>query len=235
MLVLGISTSTAQIGVALGDATGVRATWSAVRGREHAELITPAIASVCDAAGVAVADVALVAVDQGPGLFTGLRVGVATAKACAFALSVPMIAVSSLDLLAFGVRYSNRKVTAVLDARRGELFVADYVAVPGGMQRLSEPRTISPDDLVAELAADPDPHVLIGTGAIRYQELFAGCDRAEVADVGVMYPSVEALVHLAHAQAMREEWVQPSEVRCVYLRQPDAEINWETRHGQVRA
>lgn len=135
MLILGITTSTPQIGLAVGGQEGVLSTWSAVRGRHHAELVTPAIAEVCASAGIELSEVGLVAVDIGPGLFTGLRVGVATAKAAALALGVPMIGVSSLDLLAFRVRYASRTVTAVIDARRGELFVASYVPVPGGVQR----------------------------------------------------------------------------------------------------
>ena len=235
MLVLGITTSTARIGVALGDADGIRACWEAVRPRHHAELVAPAITQVCAAAGVQLADVAVAAVDNGPGLFTGLRVGVAGAKGIAFALGVPLIAVSSLDLLAFGVRWSDRRVTTVIDARRSELFVASYVAVPGGMQQVGEPHTATPDDLAADLIADPGPHLLVGNGAHRYANVFEPLERVEVADVGMLYPPVRALVQLAHARAMREEWQRPEAVRCVYLRQPDAEINWQTRDGGVRA
>jgi tRNA threonylcarbamoyladenosine biosynthesis protein TsaB len=231
MLVLGLTTSTPQIGVALGDQSGLRAGWSAVRGRHHAELVTPAITEVCAVAEVEPSDIGVVAVDTGPGLFTGLRVGVATAKAMAFALGVPVIAVSSLDLLAFGYRYVGRRVTATIDARRSELFVASYVAVPGGMQRVSEPRTASADEVAAGLVAEPGPHLLIGNGAQRYVEAFAGCDRVELADAS--FPSAVALVNLAHARAMREEWIRPEEVECTYLREPDAAINWDTRDGHV--
>lgn len=233
MLVLGITTSTPQIGVALGGNEGVLAAWAAVRGRHHAELVTPAIAQVCDSAGFSLTDVGLVAVDTGPGLFTGLRVGVATAKATALALGVPMIGMSSLDLLAFRARLSSRPITAVIDARRGELFVASYVAVPGGVQRTTEPHTATPDDLAADLVATPGEHLLVGDGARRYAALFEENARVEVADAGSGFPSAPGLVQLAHAQALREEWSSPMEIRCEYLRQPDAAINWETRDGGV--
>ena len=111
----------------------------------------PAIEFICGQARVELADIGLVAVDVGPGLFTGLRVGVATAKAIAFALRVPMIGVSSLDLLAFPVRFSPRLIVAAIDARRGELYYAMYRQVPGGVQRLSEQVVGSPDDLASEL------------------------------------------------------------------------------------
>jgi len=235
MLVLGITTSTPQIGVALGGNDGVLSAWAAVRGRHHAELVTPAIAEVCASADVALSDVGVVAVDVGPGLFTGLRVGVATAKATALALGVPMIGMSSLDLLAFRARYASRAITAVIDARRGELFVASYVAVPGGVQRTGEPHTASPEDLAADLLATPGEHLLVGDGARRYAALLEENDRVELADAGSGYPSAPGLVQLAHALALREVWSAPAEIQCEYLRQPDAEINWQTRdEGVVR-
>lgn len=233
MLVLGISTSTSQIGVALFDHDEVLAASQANRGRHHAELLVPSILAMCDQAGVALADVAVVAVDVGPGLFTGLRVGVATAKAIATALGVPMIGVSSLDLLAFAGRFGSRRVTAVIDARRGELFRACYVPVPGGMQRETEPTTCTPDVLVAELLATRDEHLLVGNGARRYQDLFTDLAQVEVADAGAAHPSATVLVQLAHARALREQWVTPAEIRCDYLRKPDVEINWQTRDGQA--
>ena len=121
----------------------------------------------------------MVAVDLGPGLFTGLRVGVATAKAMAHALRVPMIGVPSLDLLAFPVRFTSRLIVAAVDARRGELFYAFYRQVPGGVQRLGDHRVGTPDDLAGELLAAGEECLLVGDGAIRYREVFDGLNKVE--------------------------------------------------------
>ena len=72
------------------------------------------------------------AVSLGPGLFTGMRVGVATAKALAQTLSLPIVGLTSLDILAYEVRYSQKTICAVLDARRNEVFHAFYRPSPGG-------------------------------------------------------------------------------------------------------
>jgi len=170
-------------------------------------------------------------VDIGPGLFTGLRVGVATAKALAQALRVPVIPISSLDLLAFPARFTDRLIAAVIDARRGELFSALYRSVPGGVQRITEPRVSTPDDLRAELQAQSGDLLLVGDGAVRYQEDFRSLVRAEVCTHGLTAPSARDLVLLAHHLALREEWVQPWDVTPTYLRKPDAEISWATREG----
>ena len=106
MLILGIESATIQIGCAIGGHEGVLASAHSAKGKRHAENLAPAIEFICSQAQVELSEIGLVAVDVGPGLFTGLRVGIATAKATAFALRVPMIGVSSLDLLAFPIRFS---------------------------------------------------------------------------------------------------------------------------------
>ncbi|MBA2497341.1 MAG: tRNA (adenosine(37)-N6)-threonylcarbamoyltransferase complex dimerization subunit type 1 TsaB [Acidimicrobiia bacterium] len=233
MIVLGIETATAQVGCAIGGHEGVLAEASSSRGRRHAETLTPMIDFVRRTARVELSEISCIAVDVGPGLFTGLRVGIAAAKAIAHALRVPMIGVPSLDLLAFPVRFSTRRIVACIDARRGEVFSAGYRQVPGGVQRLSQHRLSDPDDLAAELLAQREEVLLVGDGALRYREAFDGLSRVEVADQGLAHPSASSLVQLAHAQAVREQFVPAGELRPLYLRAPDAEIGWETRQGAV--
>ena len=230
MLILGLESATAQVGCAIGGHEGVLASSHSARGKRHAENLTPAIRFVCDQARVDLSEISCVAVDHGPGLFTGLRVGVASGKAIAQALRVPMIAVSSLDLLAFPLRFADRRIAAVIDARRGEVFWAFYRPVPGGVQRTSEPTVGSPDDLVADLLAQPGETLLCGDGAIRYADMFDRPD-IELAGGDHAYPSARSLVQLAHSKALREDWVRPHEIELLYLRKPDAEINWTTREG----
>lgn len=229
MIILGISTSTQQVGCAIGGHEGVLAVVQSARGRRHAENLAPAIDVLRRQAQIELQEISCVAVDLGPGLFTGLRVGISTAKALAHALRVPMIGVASLDLVAFPVRWSSRLVIAAVDARRGELFTARYRQVPGGIQRLGDYRLCTPDDLTTDLVATRDEVLLVGDGALRYAELFADMSQVEMADQGMAYPSPASLVQLAHAQALREEFVNPWDLGPLYLRPPDAAINWATR------
>ena len=165
MLILGLETATAQVGCAIGGHEGVLASSHSARSKRHAESLTPAIEFVVRQARIELSDIGCVAVDHGPGLFTGLRVGVASGKAVAQALRVPMIGVSSLDLLAFPARFTSRRIAAVIDARRGEVFYAFYRQVPGGVQRLTEPAVGTPDDLAAEVLAHGRETLLVGDGA----------------------------------------------------------------------
>lgn len=229
MIILGIETATLQVGCAVGGVEGVLASFTAARGRRHAETLVPAVQFVCAQAQIGLDEVSVVAVDVGPGLFTGLRVGVATAKALALALRVPMIGLSSLDLLAFALHHSDGLIATVVDARRGEVFAAMYRPVPGGVQRVAEPRVCAPDELASELMAMGEDCLLVGDGAIRYASTFDDARHLCIADGAFAHPSPAALVRLAHARAVREEFVQPSELEPMYLRKADAEINWERR------
>jgi tRNA threonylcarbamoyladenosine biosynthesis protein TsaB len=231
VLILGVDTATPQVGCAIGGHEGVLASFQAAKGMRHAETLTPAIRFLTERTGIELSEIGAVAVDVGPGLFTGLRVGVATAKAMASALRVPMVGVQSLDLLAFPVRWSDRRIVSVVDARRGEVFFAFYRQVPGGVQRLSHPRVGTPELLCSEIQATGEEVLVVGDGARRYADQLEHLTRVEFADDGLAFPSPASLVQLAHAQALREEFVQPWELRPVYLRKADAEINWSTREG----
>ena len=172
----------------------------------------------------------------GPGLFTGLRVGVTTAKVMAQALRIPVVGVPSLDLVAYPLRHSGRAIVAVLDARRREVFAARYQPVPGGVQRVSDYAVHAPAELVADLARrdrrlPPRPaargrrHRAVPS-RVRRARARRACAGPEFAA-----PSVAALVALATARAEREEFEQPADLRPLYLRQSDAEIAWGARTG----
>ena len=229
MLILGIESATVQVGCAIGGHEGVLASAHSAKGKRHAESLAPSIQFICEQAGIELSEIGVVAVDIGPGLFTGLRVGVATAKAIAFALRIPMIGVSSLDLVAFPVRFSSRLIVTAIDARRGELYYSFYRQVPGGVQRLSDARLGSPDDVASELLATNEEILLVGDGAIRYSEAFEGLAKVELTDQSLAHPSAASLVQLAHATALREEFERADVIEPIYLRRPDAEINWTTR------
>ena len=209
------------------DEAGAQAALDALAGaaRRGGEGVMEA-SIACAHAGVALRDLGAVAVDVGPGLYTGLRVGVTTAITMAHALRVPMVAVSSLDLVAYPLRHTGRTIAAVIDARRGEVFHARYGCLPGGVQRLSEPMVGPPDHVVSQMLASSDETLAVGDGAVRYASMFEGLRGVELADPGFAYPSAESVVLLAHALAVREEFVRPDEIEPLYLRRPDAEAKW---------
>ena len=232
MLVLGIESATAQVGCAIGDGGGIRAAVRSTRDRRHAESLAPQIRFAVEQAGVCLDDLAVVAVDIGPGLYTGLRVGITTAMALAQTLEIPMIGVSSLDLLAFPVRLTDRLIVTAVDARRSEVFHARYRQVPGGVQRVSDPAVDPPDEVLSEIVACGEDVLLVGDGAQRHRALFESISEVELADIGFAHPSASALVELAHPRAVREEFVRPDQIQPLYLRRPDAVAKWAPGTGR---
>lgn len=231
MLILAIDTSTPCVSVAVGSHGSVlgevQLSREPGRPQRHAEQLAPAIRYLCDELGIELSQLAGLGVGIGPGLFTGLRVGITTAKVMAQALRVPVVGIPSLDLVAYRLRHSSRLIAAVLDARRKEVFYALYRPVPGGVQRVSDYVVGSPDDLASELMARGDEVLLAGDGALLYQERLLEVHRAELAGRAYAAPSPAALVELSTARFEREDFTQPRELHPLYLRKSDAEIEWE--------
>ena len=229
MLLLAIDTATPRVSVALGRGGEVLGDVSLDGGRRHAEQLAPAIKYLCAELEVELRSLAAIAVGLGPGLFTGLRVGVTTARVMAQSLRIPMVGVPSLDLVAYPLRHTSRVVVPVVDARRSEVFYACYRPVPGGVQRFTEYEVRSPDALAGELAALGEDALLAGDGALRYRAELGALDHVELAGPGAALPSAAALVELASARYEREEFDPPAEVHPLYLRRSDAEIEWDRR------
>ena len=230
MLVLAIETATAQTSVAFGTEQGVLASASLSWGRGHGEVLVPAIERLEAWSEVRLSQVGGIAVGIGPGLFTGLRVGVSTARALAQVLGVPVVGIGSLDVLAFAVRHSRWRIGAVMDAKRAEVFYAFYRPVPGGVARETEYAVGSPDRLVADLQAAREETLLVGGGALLYRrELEEEGTGIEIGSVAHAFPSAEALVELAIPRFEREEATGPEQLVPLYLRKSDAEIGWAKR------
>jgi len=256
---LAIESATDMVGVALIRDDGASAERVHEGGRAHAELLIPSVEEVCAASGCTVADIDVIAVDVGPGLFTGLRVGVATAKALGQALSVGLVGVSSLDILAAAARdrAGSRPdpgaptVVSVVDARRGEVFAAAYpfaavgfaeaddddaatVVVDPAAVRHDRPEPLTPVDLEAwlmELASVHGRVTVVGDGAVRYHPQLVVHTELDLEDaVALSSPPPLTLARLALARLARGEVPTPAgDLVPDYRRPADARINWEQR------
>ena len=219
---LGIDTSTAATSVCLLRADGLVFETvpdvAALHARPaHSRELMPAVARQMDAAGVGFADLDSVAVGVGPGAYTGLRIGIATARALAQAQGLPLRAVGSLEALAEGIDAT--VALPLMDARRNELFAAVHVR---GVQRLAAFLTRA-DELVtcveATLEGGVEAPLAAGDGALRFRDVLEAAS-IEVAPPESRLHVVRALhVCRLSAQAQAE---MPVAVLPRYLRDPDA-------------
>ena len=227
-MILGIETATERVAVAVGDGSGIVASAQLASDRRHAESLTPMISFVLDQAGLNLADLSAIAVDVGPGLFTGMRVGIAAAEAMAWALEIPVVAVCSLDALALDADRSETTVAVALDARRGELYWALYRPIGTGSEpvRITEPRVSSPEDLAVHLADRAEEVTCAGSGFVRHGEVLSA---HWMRPTGLVAPSADSVVRIGAHRVAIDATVPAGGVEPIYLRAPDAEINWRTR------
>jgi tRNA threonylcarbamoyladenosine biosynthesis protein TsaB len=221
---LGITTSTPGSGVALADGLEVVASASRVDRRGHASFVVPAIDFCFDQAGWSPEDLDAVVVDVGPGLYTGIRVGLATAQGLAAAVGVPLVPAVSLDAIALRAATGRRHIWAVVDVRRGELAVAGYRPVPGGVVKDGPPELVSPERFRALLESDPDDSLVVGDVAALEPGLLKGLHRVKTGRP--RYPQADAVVEIGMGILERGEVPHPDEIRPLYLREPDVTINW---------
>ena len=225
MSVLAIETSSVNIGVALVAAEGTLSAFVARGARRHVELLLPAITSVLNAAGVRAVELEGIVVDTGPGLFTGLRAGVAAAKGLAMGSGVVALGCSSTAVLRAGVELFSGEVVAALDVRRGEV----AFEFPGDSGASIAPMTVVLERL-DDLASKTDV-LLVGNGwnATREEiaERYQGSVRLVSGDFE--HPSASVLGALGYKMVLDGVGGDAAALEVNYLREADAAITWTTR------
>ena len=201
-MLLAFDTATPAVTVALHDGERVVAGRRAVDARRHGELLAPAITATLDEAWVPRQDITAVAVGVGPGPFTGLRVGLVTARTLAAALEIPVYGVCTLDVLAaeaVAAGRVDRPFLVATDARRREVYWAAY---GDDGERLDGPHVAKPADIATDAP-------VVGLGARLYPDAFPTFVAPEYPDAGVL---------AAVVTAERVELLDPEPL---YLRRPD--------------
>jgi tRNA threonylcarbamoyl adenosine modification protein YeaZ len=207
VLLLGLDTATPAVTVALHDGGQPLAQLVTVDAHRHAELLAPAIARVIDDAGVSRRDLTGIVAGVGPGPYTGLRVGLVTARVLGAALGIPVYGLCTLDAIAADVDAGGGEFLVATDARRRELYWARY---DGAGRRTVGPEVAKPVDIpVAGLPA-------AGEGPMLYPELLPD-------GLGPAFPAAATLCRVAAAALAAgdpDKLLLPPDP--LYLRRPDA-------------
>ena len=134
-------------------------------GLTHSRTLLPMVNDLMKNCGESLDRVDVIAVAAGPGSFTGLRIGVATAKGLAWARETPCAPCSTLESMAWQCAHMGGEICAVMDARRNQVYCARFAAEHGGLRRLTEDRAMGLDELIQEVCVSGKPQSLVGDGA----------------------------------------------------------------------
>ena len=214
-MILSIDSSAVTASAALTDGDKVIRSEFVNKGLTHSETLLPMIKRVMG--DVAYSELEAIAITAGPGSFTGVRIGVATAKGLAFKFSTPCIPVSTFEAIAYNFVNENAVICAVMDARRMQFYNALFKVENGRIERLTPDRAISLEDLQKELRQYEDV-IIAGDGA-RLCADNIGLDNCRIADEESVYQNAVSLAKAAE----KNKKIPPEKLMPVYLRQSQAE------------
>lgn len=230
MIILSIETATMLGGVALlHTEEGLIAERRMNVKSTHSERLMPEMKDMIELAGLSVADLGAVAVSIGPGAFTGLRIGLATAKGLAMSQGLKLAPVPTLEAMAFCLPGMGAPVCTMLDARKGEVYAALYDTSSGMPRELIAPSALKAHVFAERIKENPNKHdkvLFMGQGALVYQDDIASVlgEAASIAPAHLMVPSPSAVASLGAVILKRGGLPDPVGLAPMYFRKSEAEL-----------
>ncbi|MCT4619751.1 MAG: tRNA (adenosine(37)-N6)-threonylcarbamoyltransferase complex dimerization subunit type 1 TsaB [Marinisporobacter sp.] len=231
MKILALDTSSIVATVAVMDDDQLIGEYIINHKRTHSQKLMPMIEELLKSCELAIKDMDIIAVAKGPGSFTGLRIGVATAKGLAHAVDIPVVGISTLDALAFNMPFSEGIICPILDARRSQVYTAVYKWDDETLNNIEEPIAISIEELVEKLLKRPEKVVFLGDGIKANKEYLIEKlkDRAVFPPNSVKMQRASSVAQLAMERAKNGEVENYYELVPTYLRKSEAERQYEEK------
>lgn len=234
MRILGIDTSTTNGGVAIIESnSGLIALYQLNTEITHSVRLLPAIEKILTDINFSLRDINGIAVSQGPGSFTGLRIGLMTAKILSLVNDVPLVGVPTLDALAypFGYADSDLLICPILDALKGEVYTAIYRSKDGEIVKISDYQIISIDSLLSQIT---QKCIFIGNAVSKYKEKIRLNNLAKFASMQLELVSPVSVAELGLKKLSKGYQDDPLKLEPIYLRRPEAEIVWEKKQKESK-
>ncbi len=233
MYVLAIETATLSGSLALGKLTDkdcdilFSKRW--LRQRSHGELLTASIEEALSVAQISINDLSYIAVDIGPGSFTGIRIGTSVVKTLGYALKIPIVPIHSLQTLASAVSHLNRKVPLVVlvNAHKSQVYFAKFKPLKTGWKLVGQPKAISISQLEKHI---PSKCLCIGDGySVVAQTASKGLLSRLGREIGLDdYPQAQTMVRFLVSKKIQSKSLSWSELEALYIRQSEAEEKLKT-------
>ena len=233
MKILALESSAVAASVALCEDETLIAQAFQNTGLTHSQTLLPLAEDLLKNCGLTMADMDLIAVAEGPGSFTGLRIGVAAAKGLAWGGELPCAGCSTLESMAWNLSGFEGEVCVAMDARRKQVYNARFRVDGEQPHRLTPDRAISLEDLIAELQGTEIPQIIVGDGAkLCYDALTAAGIPAKLAPPNLRMQSAWGVARLALEKARNGQPITAHELAPVYHRLSQAERERLEREGK---
>ncbi len=232
MTILALDTSAKAASVCLASEAKIIGEFFVDTGLNHSRTLAPMLEQLCKNADVPLSEVEAVAVNAGPGSFTGVRIGVAAAKGVAFARSLPCVAVSTLESMAYNLLGSDCIVCALMDARCAQVYNALFRVTGNRVERLCGDRAVSLGQVTEELQQLGEKVVLVGDGAeIAFNSMVNPPAHVVLAPRNMRSQTASSVALAAFQRIQAGETLTPAQLMPVYLRLPQAQRELNKKLG----
>ena len=235
MKILGIDTSTMAANVAVLEDDKLICEYTINTKKTHSQKLMPMIENMLKLSDLDIKEIDAIAICVGPGSFTGLRIGMATAKAMAHVNNIPLIGVNSLEILGANMDLCNRNICSILDAQRNQVYMNKYILKDYKITELEEISIKPIDELLEEISSSNEDWVLVGEAVYKYKEKIE-----EISNITIPLPAnnitkASTLCFVARDKMLANDQVYNCyNINPMYIRKSQAEEQYEEKQKRLK-
>ena len=236
MKILGIDTSSMAASVAVIEDNKLICEYTINTKKTHSQKLMPMIENMLGLSDLNVREIDAIAVCEGPGSFTGLRIGMATAKAIAHVNDIPVIGVNSLEALAANMNLCDKKICSILDAQRNQVYTGRYQYEGTKLVEIKEIGIQQIDELLEELSQSGEQWILVGEAVYKYEDKIREISNIEIPAASNNVTKAGSLCSVAKVKFDEgKDIFDCYTVNPLYIRKSQAEEQYEEKQRKLEA
>ena len=235
MKILGIDTSTMAANVAVLEDDKLICEYTINTKKTHSQKLMPMIENMLKLSDLDIKEIDAIAICVGPGSFTGLRIGMATAKAMAHVNNIPLIGVNSLEILGANMDLCNRNICSILDAQRNQVYMNKYILKDDKITELEEISIKPIDALLEEISSSNEDWVLVGEAVYKYKEKIEEISNITIPSPANNITKASTLCFVARDKMLANDQVYNCyNINPMYIRKSQAEEQYEEKQKRLK-
>ena len=235
MKILGIDTSTMAANVAVLEDDKLICEYTINTKKTHSQKLMPMIENMLKLSDLDIKEIDAIAICVGPGSFTGLRIGMATAKAMAHVNNIPLIGVNSLEILGANMDLCNRNICSILDAQRNQVYMNKYILKDYKITELEEISIKAIDELLEEISSSNEDWVLVGEAVYKYKEKIEEISNITIPSPANNITKASTLCFVTKDKMLANDQVYNCyNINPMYIRKSQAEEQYEEKQKRLK-